>query len=76
VAATGRLGMKYIGTVRSFDAANGRGTIEADSGGELLEFERMGMYLNSRILPTEGQRLSYELGISGGKRCAMNLNNA
>ena len=68
--------MRYTGTVRSFDSSNGRGTIEADSGGELLEFERTGLYLGSRILPNEGQRLSYELGISGGKRCAMNLNNA
>ena len=67
--------MKHMGTVRSFDAVNGRGTIEADSGGELLIFEKTGIYLNSRNPLAEGQRLSYELGISGGKRCAMNLSN-
>jgi cold shock CspA family protein len=67
--------MKHTGTVRSFDAANGRGTIEADSGGELLIFERTGIYLNSRVSPSEGQRLTYELGISGGKRCAVNIAN-
>ena len=65
--------MKYTGTVRSFDTANGRGTIEADSGGELLNFERNGIYLNSRISPSEGQRLTYEIGIAGGKRCAVNI---
>jgi cold shock CspA family protein len=67
--------MKHTGTVRSFDAANGRGTIEADSGGELLIFERTGIHLNSRVSPSEGQRLTYELGISGGKRCAVNIAN-
>ena len=68
--------MKHLGTVRSFDEANGRGMIEADSGGELLVFERCGIYLKSGALPAVGQRLAYEVGISGGRRCAVNLANA
>ena len=68
--------MKHLGTVRSFDEAKGRGTIEADSGGEYLTFERCGIYLRSGAHPAEGQRLSYEVGISGGRRCAVNLANA
>ena len=68
--------MRHMGTVRSFDATKGRGLIEADSGGELLAFERTGIYLNSRFSPSEGQRLTYELGISGGRRCAVNLTDA
>ena len=69
------ISMKHRGTVRSFDHAKGRGLIEADSGGEYLVFERSGIYLDPRVRPVEGQRLTYELGASNGKRCAVNLCN-
>jgi len=67
--------MRYAGTVKSFDRAEGRGLIEADSGGEYLVFERSGIYFNPQILPLVGQRLTYELGSTGGERRAMKLGN-
>jgi len=69
------ISMKHLGTVKSFDETKGRGLIEADSGGEYLVFERSGIYLNPRVPPVEGQRLTYELGTRGGQRCAVNLRN-
>jgi len=65
--------MRYAGTVRSFDPSTGRGLIEADSGGEYLIFERIGIYLNPQLPPLVGQRLAYELGSHGGERRAMKL---
>jgi len=67
--------MIYHGTVKSFDQARGRGTIEADSGGEYLIFERSGIYQNPSVIPVVGQRLTYQLVTSGGLRCAVNLGN-
>jgi len=65
----------YHGTVKSFDRARGRGTIEADSGGEYVIFERSGIYQNPNITPIVGQRLTYHLVTSGGRRCAVSLGN-
>jgi cold shock CspA family protein len=65
--------MTFQGTVRSFDQARGRGTIEADSGGEYLLFEMSGQKPN--VTPVVGQRLTYNLVTSGGRRCAVNLDN-
>ena len=65
----------YQGTVKSFDQARGRGTIEADSGGEYLLFELMGVYQNPHFTPVVGQRLTYNLFTGGGRRCAVNLDN-
>lgn len=67
--------MTYQGTVKSFDQARGRGTIEADSGGEFLIFERSGIYQNPNLTPVVGQRLTYNLVTSGGQRRAVNLGN-
>jgi cold shock CspA family protein len=67
--------MTYEGTVRSFDSTRGRGTIEADSGGEYLIFERNGIYRNPDVVPVIGQRLTYQLVTSEGRRCAVNLGN-
>jgi len=67
--------MRYAGTVRSFDSTNGRGLIEADSGGEYLIFERSGIYFHPQVRPLVGQRLTYELGTSGGERRAVRLGN-
>jgi cold shock CspA family protein len=65
----------YQGTVKSFDPTRGRGTIEADSGGEYLVFERSGIYQNPNVTPAVGQRLAYDLVTSGGRRFAVNLSN-
>ena len=67
--------MIYKGTVKSFDQARGRGTIEADSGGEYLLFELSGIYQDPNVTPVVGQRLTYNLVTSGGRRCALNLGN-
>ena len=67
--------MIYQGTVKSFDEARGRGTIEADSGGEYLLFELSGINQNPNVTTVVGQRLTYNLVISGGRRCAVNLGN-
>jgi cold shock CspA family protein len=67
--------MTYEGTVRSFDQARGRGTIEADSGGEYLLFEMSGIYQKPNVTPVVGQRLTYSLVTSRGRRCAVNLDN-
>ena len=67
--------MTYQGTVKSFDQARRRGTIEADSGGEYLLFELNGIYQNPNVTPVVGQRFSYNLVTSGGRRCAVNLCN-
>jgi cold shock CspA family protein len=67
--------MIYHGTVKSFDQVRGRGTIEADNGGEYLLFERSGIYQNPHVTPVVGQRLTYQLVTSDGRRCAVNLGN-
>lgn len=69
------IAMTYQGTVRSFDQARGRGTIEADSGGEYLLFELNGIYQKPNLTPVVGQRLTYSLVTSRGRRCAVNLDN-
>lgn len=67
--------MTYQGTVKSFDQVRGRGTIEADSGGEYLLFELNGIYQKPNVTPIVGQRLSYNLVTSDGRRRAVNLDN-
>jgi cold shock CspA family protein len=67
--------MIYQGTVKSFDQTRGRGTIEADSGGEYLLFELNGIYQKPNLMPVVGQRLTYNLVTSGGRRRAVNLDN-
>ena len=67
--------MIYHGTVKSFDQARGRGTIEADSGGEYVIFERSGIYQNPNVRPVVGQRLTFHLVTRDGRRCAVNLGN-
>ena len=67
--------MKHLGTVKSFDETQGRGVIKPDSGGELLIFERSGIYQDRRVPPVQGQRLTYQLATLDGQRCAVNLGN-
>lgn len=54
--------MKYFGTVKSFDNDKGHGFIKPEAGGDELRFERSAISWGSDKLPTEGQRLSYDVG--------------
>lgn len=67
--------MIHHGIVKSFDQGRARGTIEADNGGEYLLFELSGIYQDPDVVPVVGQRLTYNLVTSGGRRCAVNLGN-
>ncbi len=65
--------MKYFGTVKSFDEAKGFGSIKAEEGGEELRFDRNAFAWPDKKLPTEGQRLSYDLNAKDGRNTAVNL---
>ena len=65
--------MKYFGTVKSFDEAQGRGRIRPENGGDDLGFERSALSWQPNVSPTAGQRLSYELDQQGGQTSAVNL---
>ena len=66
--------MKYFGTVKSFDNAQGFGEITQEAGGDALRFEKSAISWDKNVLPTVGQRLSYERGTSAShKPCALNL---
>jgi cold shock protein len=66
--------MKLIGTVQSFDKAQGFGSIQPEAGGDALRFENSAIKWNRTDSPTAAQRLSYELGTNAdGKPCAVNL---
>ncbi len=67
--------MKYFGTVNSFDADHGRGSIKPETGGDNLVFEKSAFSWDiTANPPTTGQRLSYDVGTdSDSKPCALNL---
>ena len=66
--------MKYFGTVKTFDTAQGFGEIKQEAGGDDLRFEKSAIAWDKDIAPTLGQRLSYERGTSAThKPCALNL---
>ena len=66
--------MKYFGTVKSFDTAKGLGEIKQEGGGSDLRFEKGAIMWDKNIVPTVGQRLSYNIGISSDRvTCALNL---
>jgi len=67
--------MKYFGTVKTFDTANGLGEITPETGGALLRFERSAFAWKDDALPTVGQRISYDIGTNNDRQpCALNLN--
>ena len=68
--------MKHFGTVKSFDETQGRGSITPENGGEELRFERSAISWESKVAPTIGQRLSYELGTKDGHNSAIGLQTA
>jgi CspA family cold shock protein len=66
--------MKNFGTVKSFDTIKGLGEIKPETGGDMLRFERSAFSWENSAVPTEGQRLSYDLGTSKENQpCALNL---
>ena len=66
--------MKFFGTVKSFDAAQGRGSLQPETGGDQLAFEKSGYSWGDRAPPEVGQRLSYDKGTGQDRQpCAMNL---
>lgn len=65
--------MKHFGTVKSFDADEGRGAITPETGGEDLRFEREALTPESSASPKKGDRLSYDLAHTNGQARAVNL---
>ena len=65
--------MKYFGTVKSFDPATGHGEIKQEAGGDMLRFDRSAFSWATDVVPTIGQRLSYEKGTADQKPAALNL---
>jgi cold shock CspA family protein len=66
--------MKYFGTVKTFDSVQGHGEITPETGGDLLRFERSAFAWDKNIVPTIGQRLSYDVGTNSSREpCALNL---
>jgi len=66
--------MKYFGTVKSFDSVKGHGEIKQEAGGDDLRFEKSAISWDKSVVPTIGQRLSYERGTSESRQpCALNL---
>jgi len=66
--------MKYFGTVKSFDSATGHGEIKPETGGDNLRFDRAAISWGAESPPTEGQRLSYDVGTDQERKsCAVNL---
>ena len=65
--------MKYFGTVKSFDPATGHGEIKQEAGGDMLRFDRSAFSWAKDVVPTIGQRLSYEKGTADQKPAALNL---
>ena len=67
--------MKTFGTVNSFDADQGKGSIKPEAGGDNLPFERSAFKWDIKATPPKtGQRLSYEVGADSDKKpCAVNL---
>ena len=66
--------MKYFGTVKSFDSVKGHGEIKQEAGGNDLGFETGAIQWDTKVAPTVGQRLSYDVGLTSDRQpCALNL---
>jgi len=65
--------MKHFGTVKSFDDTQGSGSITPETGGAELRFEKSAFAWADKVVPTTGQRLSYELAHKEGVASAINL---
>jgi CspA family cold shock protein len=67
--------MKNFGTINTFDADQGKGSLKPEAGGDSLVFERSAFSWDIKVSPpTTGQRLSYDVGTdSNSKPVALNL---
>jgi cold shock protein len=66
--------MKYFGTIKSFDSAEGHGEIKPETGGNDLRFETSAIAWGKDPAPVVGQRLSYDVGTGNDRQpCALNL---
>ena len=66
--------MKYFGTVKSFDPELGHGEIKQEAGGDDLRFDKAAIAWDKSVVPTQGQRISYDRGIMADRQpCALNL---
>ena len=70
------LNMKLFGTVKSFDNVKGHGEIKPEVGTDTIRFEKSAISWDKNVLPTIGQRLSYEAGTNNAQPCALNLQTA
>lgn len=68
--------MKLFGTVKSFDSIKGHGEIKPEVGTDTIRFEKSAIAWDKNVLPTVGQRLSYEAGTNNAQPCALNLQTA
>jgi cold shock CspA family protein len=68
--------MKLFGTVKSFDNIKGHGEIKPEVGADVIAFEKSAIAWDKNVLPTVGQRLSYEKGTRDARPCALNLQTA
>jgi len=66
--------MRLFGTVNSFDTVKGHGEIKPEVGMDPIRFEKNAISWDKNVLPTVGQRLSYEAGTNNERQpCALNL---
>ena len=66
--------MKLFGTVKTFDNAQGFGSIQPEAGGDALRFENSAIRWERTDSPRAEMRLSYELGVNAaGEPRAVNL---
>jgi cold shock CspA family protein len=68
--------MRHLGTVKSFDATTGHGSIQPVRDGELIGFQKGAVLWHRSVDPISGQRLSYEVAITEGEARAVKLRNA
>jgi len=67
------LSMRYFGTIKSFDETLGCGSIQPERGHDEIGFEKGAVIWRRSVDPTPGQRLSYKVEISAGRKRALNL---
>lgn len=68
--------MRHFGTVKSFDATTGHGSICPSRAGGLIGFQKGTALWQRSVDPVPGQRLSYELALKDGGARAVKLRNA
>ena len=67
--------MRHFGTVRSFDATTGRGSIRSGGPGRFIGFQKGAALWQRSLDPVFGQRLSYEVALTDSGPRAVKLRN-